>query len=290
MHAIRLCSLMLLALVFASTSLPGQSTRIMTYNIRLDVASDGEHAWPRRKAAVGTFISLLNPDLLGLQEAMPHQVAYLDSVLQHHSVYSQPRDGEAGGEACSIFWRKADYTLDTAGTFWLSPTPDTPSFGWQSCCRRICSWVKLQPDEAGRPILVFNAHLDHQYQAARQNGIRIILEHLERINTEGLEVVLLGDFNAAPDTKEISQLRPTMRDAYEEVDPKHRIGPVGTFSGFGLQSELPQYRIDYIWLSDKPGQQSGNRRFNRVKRYASLSAIAAAGYTSDHYAVLVDVE
>ena len=40
-------SIALFMLVFANCL--AQKTTVMTYNIRLDVASDGENAWPNRK-------------------------------------------------------------------------------------------------------------------------------------------------------------------------------------------------------------------------------------------------
>ena len=48
--------------------------KVMTYNIRLDVASDGVNQWSNRKEKLPALIQKYDPDLIGLQEAMHHQL------------------------------------------------------------------------------------------------------------------------------------------------------------------------------------------------------------------------
>src|SRR5687768_1807847 len=55
--------------------------RVMTFNIRLNLASDGPHAWPHRKEAVASMIRFHGADLVGLQEALPEQLKDLDALL-----------------------------------------------------------------------------------------------------------------------------------------------------------------------------------------------------------------
>ena len=47
--------------------------RVMSFNIRLGVANDGENRWDLRKDLVVETIRKYNPDLLGLQEVFPMQ-------------------------------------------------------------------------------------------------------------------------------------------------------------------------------------------------------------------------
>ncbi|MET0944540.1 MAG: endonuclease/exonuclease/phosphatase, partial [Flavobacterium sp.] len=61
-------------LLLVSGSFYGQNLKIMTYNIRLDVASDGENAWPNRKDYFTSQIQFYSPDIFGVQEALPNQV------------------------------------------------------------------------------------------------------------------------------------------------------------------------------------------------------------------------
>jgi hypothetical protein len=55
-----LFSLMII-LVFSST-ISAQKLKLMTYNIRLDLASDGENAWPNRKAYWASQVGFYEPD------------------------------------------------------------------------------------------------------------------------------------------------------------------------------------------------------------------------------------
>ena len=46
----------------------------MTYNIRLDLASDGDNAWPHRRQALTALIAYQAPDFVGMQEVLQHQI------------------------------------------------------------------------------------------------------------------------------------------------------------------------------------------------------------------------
>ena len=74
-------------LLFVSVSFYGQNLKIMTYNIRLDVASDGENAWPNRKDYFTSQIQFYSPDVFGVQEATPGQVDYIASALPNYNKF-----------------------------------------------------------------------------------------------------------------------------------------------------------------------------------------------------------
>ena len=48
------------------------------------------------------------------------------------------------GTGNPIFFLKTGYELLDSGTFWLSDTPDEPSFGPGAAIIRACTWVKLK--------------------------------------------------------------------------------------------------------------------------------------------------
>ncbi len=53
------------------------SFRVMTYNIRMDTVNDGKNQWHLRKDRVIGLIRHYKPDLLGVQEALPQQMAIM---------------------------------------------------------------------------------------------------------------------------------------------------------------------------------------------------------------------
>ncbi|MDF1550724.1 MAG: endonuclease, partial [Bacteroidales bacterium] len=83
-----------------------QSLKVMTYNIRLDVAVDGENAWPLRKDFLTSQIQFYEPDIFGIQEARPDQVADISNGLSQYSQVGMGREGEGKGESSNIYYKK----------------------------------------------------------------------------------------------------------------------------------------------------------------------------------------
>src|SRR5687767_11569559 len=76
--------------------------RVMTFNIRLNLASDKENAWPNRKNAVASMIRFHGADLVGLQEALPEQLEDLDALLPQFGRFGSGRGADLKGEASAI--------------------------------------------------------------------------------------------------------------------------------------------------------------------------------------------
>ena len=57
----------------ANAGCVGTPLLAMTYNIRLDTPTDGDDAWPHRRNFLIGQIAVMRPELLGLQEVLPHQ-------------------------------------------------------------------------------------------------------------------------------------------------------------------------------------------------------------------------
>ena len=148
--------------------------RVMTYNIRVDTPDDGINRWNLRKQRVFNLIQHYQPDLIGVQEGLAHQVADLQGAFPFYNWYGVGRDdGNDKGEFSAIFYRADVFELRESGTFWLSETPDQPgSKGWDAALPRVCSWVKLKDRRNNQTIYHFNTHLDHAGQiAGRQSAL-----------------------------------------------------------------------------------------------------------------------
>jgi len=77
-------------------------------------------------------------------------------------------DGKERGEYAAIFYKKDQLRLLDSGNFWLSPTPEHASLGWDAACIRICTWGKFQDKTSGKQFLFFNTHMDHVGVIARR--------------------------------------------------------------------------------------------------------------------------
>ena len=126
--------------------------------------------------------------------------------------------------------------------------------------------------------MVFNTHFDHVGVEARKNSATLIRNKIEEMVPAGTPVILTGDFNLTPDQKPIIMLKEYMKDSYE-VSEEPPYGPMGTYSGFNLDSELNR-RIDYIFVR-------GNLE---VLKYAALSEIKNKRFPSDHLPVFAKIK
>lgn len=249
----------------------------MTYNIRYATERDGINSWENRKEWVADLIDYYEPDVFGIQEGLNHQVAFLDSSLSEYSFEGNGRDdGKDDGEFAAIFYNNSKLEVVDSGTFWLSPTSGTPSYGWGANYRRICTWVVFKVRNSDQRFYVFNAHFDHESEEARIESAKLIHEKVEEFNEESLPLILMGDFNAVPESEPISFFNQNYDDS-KIVSDKKPFGPIGTYNGFDTSHPL-DVRIDYIFTSSKI----------RIEKYAVLSNTRTNRTPSDHLPVFIN--
>ncbi len=257
-----------------------QPLKMMTYNIRLDVASDGENDWSHRKEYFTSQIKFYEPDVFGIQEALPHQVTDIAGYLPGYNYVGTGRDGIGKGESSNIFYKKGRFVVKKEGTFWLSETPDTVSKGWDAALNRVCTYALLEDNETKNNIWVFNTHLDHIGEVARTKSIELIVSRIRAFNTKNYPVVFMGDLNSEPTTDRIKALKKVMTDS-RDVSVEKPFGPSGTFNGFKFNEPVTKL-IDYIFISQP--------LIITVKKYAVLSDSKDLHYPSDHLPVYVELE
>lgn len=258
----------------------GQNFSVMTYNLRLDVASDGENVWSQRKDFLVAQIKFYEPDIFGTQEGLPHQLTYINDNLENYSFIGQGRDGFNKGEYSAIFYNTNKFELVEHHTFWLSETPHKVSKGWDAAYIRICTYGLFKHKKSKENIWVFNTHLDNQGEEARNNGVILILNTIKGVNTKKYPVLLTGDFNDLPESKLIKNLKKSMIDS-REVSTTEPFGSFGTFNGFKYCEPVVN-RIDYIFIS-KP------QKIN-VLQYGVLTDSKDMKYPSDHFPVFVKLQ
>jgi len=267
-------------LLFVSGSFYGQNLKIMTYNIRLDVASDGENAWPNRKDYFASQIQFYSPDVFGVQEATPGQVDYIASALPNYNKFGVGREEGGTGEACTIYYKKDRFKVEQSNTFWLSETPNVVSRGWDAACNRVCTYGLFKDLKTKKTFWVFNLHLDHMGEEARIKGVQLALKKISELNTKKYPAFLMGDFNSEPDTKQIAEIKKVMDDT-KDVSKEKPFGPSGTFNDF-KHNEPVTLLLDYIFVSKNSGL--------KIQKHAVLSDSKDLKYPSDHLPVLIEID
>jgi len=253
---------------------------VMSFNIRYATTKDGENQWVNRKALVCSVIRQHSPDVIGLQEAQRGQLDDLRKALPEYDEIGVGRSGGNQGEFSAILYRTKRFTVDQSGTFWLSKTPSTPSRDWGSAFNRICTWARLTDQTTNHSFYLYNTHLDHKSQAAREKGLRLIVSRIQE-RTHPDPFILTGDLNAGETNPAILYLKGIalaeenspipLVDTFRVLHPD--ADEVGTLNGFrGLTNGK---KVDYIFV--EPGTQVLDAAIIRTEKQGR--------YPSDHYPV-----
>ena len=257
--------------------------RVMSFNLRLNVASDSANAWPHRIDAVEDIMR--DADLVGVQEALPGMLEDLDARLDGWARIGVGRQADGGGEYSAIYYRTGRVELEAEDTFWLSETPDVPgSKSWDAAIERIVTWGRFRDRRSGTTLTVVNTHFDHVGQTARENSARLIVDHLDELANGG-PVVVMGDFNVTPDNPAYAVLTEGtgLRDARlaSSTPPE---GVAATWNGFGR--DALERRIDFLFVRGL----EVTRFATRDETIAGELGTATARYPSDHFPVEATVE
>ena len=253
--------------------------RAMTYNIRLDIASDGPNAWPYRRAEVIGQIEIVRPDIFGLQEVVPGQRRDIAAALPQYALVGVARDdGSDSGEYSPLGVRRAAFAIIDSSTFWLSPTPDRPSLGWDADYKRIVTWARLRHRATGTAILALNTHWDHRGLVARRESAAQIGRWIDRHRKRGELILLLGDFNATISEASMKSLTARgFRDS-RSASATPPLGPDSTFNDWRLVPPSGP-AIDHILTGDGWS----------VRRHATIAQHVNGRLLSDHFPVVADL-
>lgn len=271
----------LLSILCIAPLVSGQRISVMTYNIRYDNPEDSANSWSNRKALLSSQINFYHPDIVGVQEALDHQLSFLDSILNDYSYIGVGRkDGKTKGEYNAIFYDDNKFELLEQGTLWLSDTPDSISVGWDAALPRICTYALLHHRSLDQDIWVFNTHFDHIGEEARANSAQLIMRKIDALNdNRNFPVILMGDFNTSFNKVEYGSIITSRLNDSKESCLQPPYGPTGTFNGFNFESRVTN-RIDYIFV----GKQIS------VLKYAVLSTSQEGRFPSDHFPVYIEIE
>lgn len=260
------------------------SLNVMSFNIRYDNPDDSLNSWQYRKDRVANAIRFYEVDILGTQEVLHHQLQDLKKLLSEYEVVGVGReDGKEKGEYSALWYNKDRFSLLKSGYFWLSETPEVAgSKGWDGACERMATWAKLKDKISGKVLFVLNTHLDHVGVIARREGVNLILNKVKQLS-EGLPVIVTGDFNADPQSDVIKQIVDVKNQNHLEdtrVVAPIVYGPSWSFHDFGRIPYEKRSLIDYVFV----------RNGLKVLRYGVLAETENNAYLSDHAPVLATVE
>lgn len=266
------------------TSFAQKDINVMTYNIRLGIASDGDNQWNNRKKNLASILTYFEADICGMQEAFFSQIQDLEKLLPdtYAWVGKGRDDGKEAGEFSCIFYRKDKYSMLENNTFWLNEHPETVGLGWEAKYNRVVTYAKFERVADKKIFFVFNTHFDHEAVVARRESAKLLLSKIKTIAGQ-TPTIITGDFNATPTSEPIEILTNTNNPDHlndsENLTLTPHFGPYSSFTGFQSR-EQDGMRIDYIFLK--------NADF-KVKKHATISTTWNGRFASDHHPVLATI-
>lgn len=270
--------LYLLLVIFFSNNVLSQDITVMSYNIRYDNPEDGVNVWNNRKENVSEIITNNNPVIVGIQEALKNQIDFLSDATKYKYIGKGRDDGKTAGEYSPILYDKSRVELLDNGMFWLSETPDSPSLGWDACCRRVVTWGKFK--YKGKVFFYFNTHFDHKGKNAMKNSSKLLLDKANHIS-DGSAFFIGGDFNFNPDNENYKYLVNkqntfSVKDSYLLVKNTEKTRPI-TLRSFDVKTEFAGDIIDYIFIKNNIS----------VISYRLDTSNNGSTYYSDHVPVII---
>lgn len=242
----RLLSVLLL-LVSASLVMPapaaaahgGEGARVvdvMTYNIHHAQGTDGVLDLQR----VADVIEASGADVVGLQEVDRHysarsdwvdQAAALAELLGWHAAYGANLDSPPpAGQT-----ERSQYGTAVLSRYPIESAENTHLYNADGKEQRGLLHATI--DVRGQRLDFYSTHLEHTSQDVRA---RQTAEIVDLVGDEDPAVVV-GDFNADPDSPELATLTAVFDDAWETAG----IGP-----GYSYPAEDPHARIDNLYVTD----------------------------------------
>lgn len=259
--------------------------RVMTYNVRYDNPDDGEHRWEYRRESVANTIRFRGPDLLGLQEPLAHQLAFLDERLPEYEFVGAGRmDGDEAGEFSPIGYDPERVDCLEHDTFWLSPTPtESGTVGWDARYPRIVTWARLRDRQSDATFVHANTHFSHDGPEARRESAALIRERLAAIAAPEESIVLTGDFNCIEGEPAYEPIvDPSVADRRLTNARDHSVhghyGPDTSVTDF--EYLVPNRKIDHVFVSDGVS----------VRQHGVCTDLRTAdAYPSDHFPILAEL-
>jgi endonuclease/exonuclease/phosphatase family metal-dependent hydrolase len=224
---------------------PPPDLHVMTYNIRRPVPHlrrGHPDRWANRSATLSATIAAERPSVLGVQEALPEQIAAVAAALGGHTVLGYGRSRGLGDERAALFVDEARLQIRSWDQLALSRTPQVAgSRSWGTSFPRVVVLARLRDRATGAEFTVANTHLDHVSGWARRRSARLVAQRVA-----GEPAIVLGDANAAVGSAPYRELTVGLEDAWLAAQ-EHLSEEWGTWANY--RDPRPGRRIDWLLVS-----------------------------------------
>lgn len=260
---------------------------VMSFNVRVSFANDGENSWDYRKAILYNTIKINDPSIIGLQEPTPEVIEGILENFPEYSAYGVSRDAitNNSSESCHILYKNDEFILDqqNSNTFWFSETPSVPgSMDPDATYRRICTFAHLIKKSTRDSFYVYNNHFDHLSAPARLRSSNMLKDSIAARRYKNSAVIVTGDLNDNENEACIVALKEDLKDTYRVLYPdtamylgitKHDFHGSPDKDTDGNRNQ----KIDYIFIEKSGALKTIKARIETYNQNGS--------YPSDHYPI-----
>ncbi len=225
-------------------------------------------------------------DIVGVSEAIPQWLTYLDGVMfpdGYARLGGKKLLGGREGDWNNIYYKTEKFDVIEWDTFWYSETPDVPgSMLPGSKDYKVATWAIFEVKATGARFLVMNTHL-HAYQNygdIRTQQIEIFTNFLKPHMSQ-YPVYIMGDMNIEEHHTQYATMLETYYDA-RDIAKENLSGEQDTYNAYGGQKADG----DYIFTGKGDNQEILWFKVINEKRFGDYS-IADNEWVSDHYGVCV---
>ncbi len=246
--------------------------------------------WTQRLPMLREWIRTIDADVIGLQEVLgmpglPSQAAELVDGLGWH-VYDAPAWHVGGG----LTFGNAIVSRHALADTRTLPLPSPPGLD-----TRTAAFARVDAPHGPMPVFVTHLTFQQHLASARVQQVKALVAHVHELcPIDGPPPVLLGDFNADPDSDEMRFLRGVgvldgasvyFADCWQATRGALDAGyTYDRQNAFALRSHEPSRRIDYCYV--RPGS---HLRGEPIASELALVEPRDGVWASDHYGVVADI-
>ncbi len=228
-----------------------------------------------RKELVYEQLNYYKPDLIGLQEATPAWLEFLDAELTEYGRIGISRSADGKGEHTPIYYKKSKFEVIESGTFWLSSTPSVPGSRFEGANNdRIATWALFKIKDTEKKIFFLNTHLDTKGESVRKPEAELILSFLKDYND--YPTYMSGDFNLSRSSYSYKLLTENHNDCHN-IARLNLSKDVHTYNAWGERTA----EGDYIF------SDAAEILLYKVITEKKFGKYEFDGYVSDHYGVYI---
>lgn len=250
--------------------------------------------WAQRLPLIQEGLLALDADVVGLQEVMgftglpsqAHEIAAGTGWNVHHVPAWNIGGGLTFGNAIL-----SPHPLTDLQSLALPAAPDLDT--------RTVAFARVECPHGPMPVFVTHLTFQHHLATARRAQVLALAAHVDRLApTEGPPAVLLGDFNADPDSDEMRFLRGLatfdgvsvyFADCWSTtMGAEPGAGPGYTYdrrNPYALRSREPSRRIDYAYVRGPGRHLCGEPLSARLAFDQPVDGV----WPSDHFGLVADI-